>query len=214
MRLPRIWQWLLISTLPGINHSVFAGAQQDWNFNVILNDEVIGQHRFEVFERDNTRHVAIDADFDVRVLFFSAYRYRHSNYEVWQGDCLQSIQSQTNDNGEKEYVRGDVRDGVLKLNTSAGTETLQGCIRTFAYWDPAILDSNRLLNAQTGELMPVTIRRLGVTGITVRGKQVNANHYHIKTAKFSIELWYSMQQQWLALKSTTASGSVLSYQLQ
>jgi hypothetical protein len=209
-----IWKWLLVcaALLPG--HAALAGAQRAWNFDVILDGEVIGQHRFEIFERDKTRHVEIEANFDVRILFFNAYRYRHSNYEVWQGECLQSIRSHTNDNGDKEFVRGEMKDGFLKLQTDAGTETLQGCVRTFAYWDPAILNSNTLLNAQTGELQPVQVKDLGSKTIQVRGESVQARHYRIDTAKFSIELWYSLQQQWLALQSTTANGAVLRYRLQ
>jgi len=214
MRLIRLWQWLLISALLWINHTVVAGAQRDWNFNVILNDEVIGQHRFEVFERENTRYVAIAANFDVRVLFFSAYRYHHSNYEVWQDNCLHSIRSSTDDNGDKEFVNGDKQDGVLQLQTDSGQTTLNGCVRTFAYWDPAILQSHALLNSQTGELLPVKVKPLGIKTIQVRGKPVKAKHYRIGTAKFSIELWYSLQQQWLALESTTPNGAVLRYQLQ
>lgn len=200
---------LLLATQTAI-----ASASQAWNFNVYLDDKVIGQHRFEVFTRDKTRYVAVDASFDVRVLFINAYRYRHDNYEVWQGKCLQTIRSHTDDNGDKTFVDGTIQDGILQLRTIDGTETLPGCIRTFAYWDPVILKSKYLLNAQTGKLLPVQVNALGEEQIQVRGKQVSAYHYRLVTDKFVIDLWYSPQREWLALQSTTSSGAVLRYQLQ
>ena len=103
---------------------------------------------------------------------------------------------------------------MLRVNTQAGENALPGCVKTFAYWDPTFLNSRYLLNAQTGELQPVTIDDLGAHTIEVRGKPVAANQYRIVTDQFSIDLWYSPQHEWLALQSTTRDGAVLHYQLQ
>jgi hypothetical protein len=197
-----------------LSQTSFAASHQSWNFNVYLGDKLIGQHQFDVFTRNKTRYISVDATFNVRVLFFNAYHYQHNNNEVWQGQCLHSIRSTTDDNGDREFVEGTRENGVLQLRTASGSESLGGCIRTFAYWDPAILKSKQLLNAQTGELMPVQVKSLGQDQIDVRGRQVSARQYRLITSKFSIDLWYSPQQEWLALKSTTQSGDVLHYKLQ
>lgn len=192
----------------------FAASHQSWSFDVYLGDTMIGQHQFDVFTRDKTRYVSVDATFNVRVLFFTAYHYQHDNNEVWQGQCLQSIRSKTNDNGDREFVEGSLENGVMQLRTANGKESLPGCIKTFAYWDPAILTSKQLLNAQTGKLMPVQVQSLGRDQIVVRGRKVPARQYRLVTPKFSIDLWYSPQHEWLALQSTTQSGKVLHYKLQ
>ncbi|MBI1424995.1 MAG: hypothetical protein GC149_16230 [Gammaproteobacteria bacterium] len=194
--------------------SVAQASSQQWTFKVFLHDQEIGQHRFEVFTQDTTRYVAVEASFAVKFLFFTAYDYQHSNYEVWQRQCLQSIQSRTNDNGELQFVQGERQGDVLRVSTPEGEDKLPGCIRTFAYWDPAFLNSRFLLNAQTGELQAVQIDKLGAKTIEVRGKAVAANQYRIVTDAFSIDLWYSPQREWLALQSTTRDGAVLRYQLQ
>ena len=191
-----------------------ASATQAWRFKVYLDDQEIGQHTFKVIEQDNTRYVAVQASFDVTVLFFTAYRYQHSNFEVWQGDCLQAIQSETNDNGENEFVQGQMNENVLRLHTSQGEEQFKGCIKTFAYWDPSFLTSKKLLNSQTGELLPVDTIDLGKVEIDVHGKTIMARRYRVITDQFSIDLWYSLQREWLALQSTTSDGAVLRYQRQ
>jgi hypothetical protein len=193
---------------------VQAAPSQTWNFKVYLDDQEIGEHRFVVSTQNNTRHVEVDAKFDVRVLFFTAYSYRHSNYEVWRQQCLQSIKSKTDDNGEQQYVEGEEHGKAFRVVTKLSNEQIDGCIKTFAYWDPDFLNSRQLLNAQTGKLMPVTIKEVGKKIIQVRGDSVESEQYRVITDEFSIDLWYSPQREWLALQSTTRDGSVLRYQLQ
>lgn len=209
-----VFQSLIVSALLVSAATAMATPRQAWTFDVYLDDQAIGQHHFELYTRGATRYISIDANFDVRVLFLSVYQYRHDNYEVWQGQCLKSINASTDDNGDKTFVDGQVDNGVLHLRSTAGNATLPGCIKTFAYWDPAILSSRYLLNAQTGELLAVQIQSLGQPTIRVRGKDVSSRHYRITTDKFTIDLWYSTQHEWLALQSTTQSGAVLRYQLQ
>lgn len=194
--------------------SAQANTSQAWRFKVFLDDKEIGQHTFQIINEDNTRYVAVEARFDVNILFFTAYSYQHSNYEVWQGECLNSIRSQTNDNGESQFVKGESQGKVFHLSTVRGKNQIPGCVKTFAYWDPSFLNSRHLLNAQTGELMPVTIDDLGIQSIEVSGNNMTAQHYRINTDQFTIELWYSPQREWLALQSTTSDGAVLRYQRQ
>lgn len=206
---------LLCLCLVGLaTRPVTASTPQAWRFKVFLDDQEIGQHTFEIIDRDNTRYVDVEARFDVKFLFFTAYYYQHSNHEVWQGNCLNSIQSNTDDNGETQFVQGKTNGDVFQLRTPQGENRVDGCIKTFAYWDPSILNSDYLLNAQTGELMPVSIDDLGIQSINVTGKPVAAQHYRINTDQFSIDLWYSPQREWLALQSATRDGAVLRYQRQ
>ena len=49
-----------------------------------------------------------EAQFNVKFLFINAYSYSHKSDETWQGDCLQTITSSTDDNGEQYNVSGSV----------------------------------------------------------------------------------------------------------
>ncbi len=188
-------------------------TQQSWLFKVYLNEREIGYHRFTVIENAEQTRVDINAEFQVKFLFINAYRYRHQNTEVWQGDCLQSIEAQTLDNGQRQYVRGNMQRSSLKLNTHNGRDEVQGCIRTFAYWDKNLIRSSHLLNAQTGELLQVNVEHLGVDTLMIGQQPVRANHYLLQTETFRIELWYATDSnEWLALKSITEDGAVLYYQ--
>jgi hypothetical protein len=208
----------LLQLLLSLNLLLAAGLLQASNtrlydFKVYLDDSEIGSHRFEISSDTATQQVKSKADFDVKFLFFNAYQYRHSNTEIWQGECLQAINATTDDNGERLFVRGEKEDGALVLRTNDGSRTVEGCIRSFAYWDPDLLNSTHLLNSQTGELEPVEVMKLGTSTIDYRGQQVPAMHYIISGEDLSIELWYSTEEEWLALESTLENGKRLRYRL-
>lgn len=190
-----------------------ASNTRSYDFKVYLDESEIGSHRFEILSDTDTQQVRSEADFDVKFLFFSAYQYRHSNTEIWQGECLKAINATTDDNGERLFVRGERADDALVLETSEGERTVKGCIRSFAYWDLDLINSTHLLNSQTGELEPVEVKDLGTSSIEYQGREVPAEHYIIRGEDLSIELWYSTEREWLALESTLENGKRLRYRI-
>jgi hypothetical protein len=210
----RTFRLLLLILLVLSAGALMANQTQRYDFRVLLDDNEIGHHRFVVSERDAETTVTSEARFDVKFLFINAYTYTHANSETWQGDCLYAIDAATDDNGESLFVRGETVEQQLLLETPDGRRHIEGCVRTFAYWDPQLLRAQRLLNAQTGELVDVDVRALGESTIEVRGKPVRAHHYRLSSDELDIDLWYSDNRQWLALESTVGNGSRLRYQPQ
>lgn len=194
--------------------NVNATKSQSWNFKVYLGEKEIGEHIFNLTTMKNSTHVTSKARFNVKLLFINAYRYKHRNYEVWNGNCLNSIYSVTNDNGKKFQVIGERQKNKLHVRTREDKFTSKGCTKTFSYWDPSFLKNQTLLNPQTGELESVSVEFIGNDEITVRNTPTFAKHYRVTTNKFIIDLWYSKDDEWLALNSTTQDGYTLRYKIQ
>ena len=190
-----------------------ASQAQEWRFKVYLDDKWIGYHNFRLTPRGDGKHTLdIDARFDVKFLFINAYSYRHQNTEQWQRQCLSSIRSSTDDNGQRYDVVGTTRDNGFYLDNGSERTNLSNCVMSFAYWDPAILKARRLLNAQTGEYVDVTTVPMGREQISVRGQNIAANRYRLISDQAVIDLWYAeTNSRWLALQSTTESGRKLRY---
>jgi len=191
-----------------------AADQADrWLFRVYLDDREIGFHEFSVTERDGRHQVETTARFDVKILFFNAYSYDHRNQESWSGDCLQGLNAITDDNGTEYRVSGEAREDGFELEVNRDAERIgSDCVRTFAYWNPAILDAQRLLNSQTGELADVTIRAEGAESLEIGPHRVPAEKYTIETNDRPIRLWYAPGgQHWLALEAETEGGRTLRY---
>ena len=203
-----------LCTLLSPTLNALSDVNKSYSFKVFLKDKEIGQQQFLVSSNDTWTKVQIEAQFDVKFWLYTAYTYRHTNTEMWNGACLHSIHSQTNDNGKNFFVNGTYADNRLKLVTHEGTRSIDGCIKTFAYWDPEFLTSRSLLNSQTGEMNRVEVSHLGEEVISVRNQSTPAIHYYIAAEKFSMDLWYSAKGEWLALQSTTEGDARLRYELQ
>jgi Domain of unknown function (DUF6134) len=189
-----------------------AVANDAWNFRVLLDGREIGQHRYALTSAGDELKLRSEARFDVRVLFLSAYRYEHEAIEHWDGDCLRALSAQTDDNGRRESVSAAERDGRLLVQRAKGPDEYTGCVMSFAYWNPRILDARQLLNSQTGELLPVTVTDLGDEIVAVQGQQQLTQRHRIVAPGLQIDLWYA-GERWVALEAPAAGGRRLRYEL-
>ncbi len=189
-------------------------VEQEWRFRVMLDDREIGTHEFRVNPLGDGKHVEINASFDVKLLFFTAYSYRHNNIERWEDGCLTAIESTTDDNGTEYRVEGQARDEGFVVDATGDDDTVgPACTRSFAYWNPEFLDSSQLLNSQTGEIVDVEISRQADEVLQVDGQPVAAKRYALEMEDGTISLWYARESgQWLALEAPARGERVLRYE--
>ena len=190
------------------------GQEDRWVFRVLMNDKEIGYHEFRVLGPKENRRVEINADFDVKVLFINAYSYDHENTEFWTGNCLAGIDSFTNDNGAEFLVKGERTADSFVVSTQEDKARISAeCVQTFAYWNPAILDSNRLLNSQTGEFIEVNVVDGGPDTLELGPNRIAARKYTIEMKDGPIRLWYSPDtDRWLALEAPAKGGRTIRYE--
>ena len=186
---------------------------RSWDFEVLLDGSPIGYHRFELVDDGEQRRLSSEAKFDVRFLFINAYRYRHNNTEVWSDGCLEQIESRTQANGKELSVFGERGDEAFVVDDGSGTSALRDCVMTFAYWNPEFLQQPRLLNPQCGEYLEVGVDRVGREPITVRGEEIDASVYRVTARGMELKLWYSPDDEWLALESVAKGGRIIRYEL-
>jgi hypothetical protein len=195
---------------------VAALAGNTWDFRVFLEDKEIGTHRFDLLDKGGgQRELISQARMAVKVLFVTAYTYDHHDVEHWNGDCLSKLTSKTDDNGDQYQVDVQREGDATVVQTRDGSRKLGDCVLTFAYWNPAMLKQTRLLNSQDGEHVEVKITDAGADPIVVRGVKTAARRYELRSTnnKLSIDLWYSPNDEWLALESKTERGQKLIYKL-
>jgi len=209
VKLPSLARWLIAPSLLALCSPGFAG--EVLRFQVYLDNKPIGEHSFRISENSELKRISSSASFDVDFLLINAYRYRHTSREVFRKGCLQEIRATTDDNGKKYRVEGKALGEQFRIEHQDGVEQADGCLMTFAYWDPGFLDEKRLLNAQTGELEDVRISRKGSDSVEVGGREVPATRYALSADKLSIDLWYNDGLGWVGLSSDTGKGRRLVY---
>jgi len=205
----RLSGFLIVSLLLPVSQL----SANEWNFNVYLDDKKVGTHLFEVIGAEEQRQVQSTANFNVKFLFFSAYRYQHTNTERWADDCLLRFDAKTNVNGEPTEVSGQTGDAGFVVKKSDSQELLPGCIMSFAYWNPEFLKQERLLNPQTGEFLDVDVELMGAETLEVRGQKIAAQRYRITAKDIDLLVWYSNDDEWLGLESVAKTGHIIRYEL-
>ena len=200
-----------LSMSPGVSATAGAEPVSTWDFRVYLDDREIGHHRVRLTPLEYGTRVSTEARFDVKFLFISAFRYEHRSDEIWRNACLSGIDARTDRNGDALFVRGEANGDGISVRTPDGEQQLSGCVRSFAYWDPELLRTTRLLNAQTGDYQPVQIEELGHAPLFVDGREIDAQKYRLTVDDAAVDLWYTPDMKWLALESTTRDGYRLRY---
>ena len=205
--------WLAVAVLAIAPLANAAENAQSWDFSVLLDGNEIGYHRFELTDLGGERRITSKAKFDVRFLFVNAFRYRHDNTEVWSDGCLRTIESRTEANQKRLAVKGSRDGGAFVVDNGSEQNSLDECVMTFAYWDPDFLQQPRLLNSQSGEYLDVEVEALGNESIKVRGETVPATAYRLTAKKMELTVWYSTDDEWLALESVAKGGRIIRYEL-
>jgi hypothetical protein len=193
---------------------VARSATRVYAFKAFLDDKPIGEHRFTVASEGAARQVTSEADFAVKFIGITAYRYHHHVEEQWTGDCLSSLKSSTDDDGKPASV-GLVKAGdANEITTAAGKRSEPGCLMTYAYWNPAMREQKRLLNPQTGKVDAVKVEQVGKGTVVVGGKDVASTDWRVTGGDSPIDLWISDQGDWVGLDSMVSNGKhKLTYRL-
>ena len=189
-------------------------SAEEWAFDVFLDKSKIGKHTFILNENTLTSR----AKFNVKVLFINAYQYDHTSKEQWDNGCLTEIDANTTEDKVNTKVKGKKIASGFEVSDGKKNQTLPACTMTFAYWNPKILTQAKLLNPQNAEYLDTVFENLGNDNILIKGKPTDTTHYKLKGAlngknKLNIELWYNQKNEWVALKSTTPEGYIITYKL-
>jgi hypothetical protein len=181
-------------------------------FDVYLNDKKVGKHSFEVVEANGVRQVMSEANFVYRILFIPAYKYEHRSAERWADNCLLEFDARTNANGDRIEVSGERTNSGFRVEKGEEPVELPECVMTFAYWNPDFLEQPRLLNPQTGEYVDVTVEKVGNEMLEVNGQPVDATRFRLTAYEVDLTLWYSRDDEWLALESVAEGDNIIRYE--
>ena len=182
---------------------------KEWNFDVVLNDEIIGKHSFK--QVGNESHSLAEFKFNCMFMNFS---YEHDSKETWNENCLKSIVSKTDDDGDLFNVEGGKDNNKFEVSSNGIEKILPECIMTFAYWNPKILLQKKLMNSQDAEWLDVAITDVGIETRNIREQKISTHHYKIQANKdgdevFIIDVWYDDNMSLVGLKSPTPIGDLI-----
>lgn len=198
--------WLiLMSQVSVASEDLFDSPVTDFNFKIFINDKEAGFHSFRLQQQGDNLLVSSRMSLEFKVFKVRQVKYSHSADEVWQDGCLISLKSETRKQDVPSYVTASTDSSGLVVVNEKGSETIKGCTRSFAYWNPALLEAESLLNSESGQYLPVQISSNVV-------EPENITHMTISGPKADIRLQYDSAGNWLSLESDLRFGNVIRYQ--
>jgi len=177
---------------------VDAAARRDLRFRALRDGAPIGEHRV-TFRSDGDRlTVATRVDIAVKVLFITAFRFRHDAEEVWQADRLVSVTSTTNDNGTLLRVSGTAVADGFRIISDDGPFLASGRLLTSnALWDSRIVREQRLIDVQHGGEIGLVTKVLGDEQVDTPQGPVRATRYHLITPYYAGSVFHDSDGRWV-----------------
>jgi hypothetical protein len=185
------------------------------NFQVQLNDKDIGFHEFNV--QNDT--ISNKAQFDVKLWFIPAYKYRHTATEVYKDNCLIQLESKTQDGADFFELSSLADSAFFKIKVNDKDYNHPACSQTFRYWDIQFTEQNLAINPQDGEIFKLSFSKDVDEEVKTKTNTFLANKYTLhaindQDEKFHIELWYEQNsKKWIKLKSYLKDDNVITYVL-
>jgi hypothetical protein len=183
-------------------------------FQVLRENSDIGSHSLSFRLEGNDLHVKVAIDLEVGFGPITLFEYSHRNHEIWRDGRLFSLESETNDDGDKYRVRVR-RDGEKLLVKATSMESYHAPMDAIptSYWHPETVTQTHLLNTQTGEMVEVEITPRGEESIAVGGEDRPAMKYEVSGDQ-DLQLWYEPSGQpigQLLKLAFNARGSEIDY---
>lgn len=182
-------------------------------FEITRNGDPIGTHVIEVNRSGNEFLVSVVTDLTVKVLFVTAYRLQIAASERWANGRLIALNSTSNNNGARHVVSAAARGSRLEV-TVDGKESIfvDSNVMPNSFWNAEFLRRPIMLDAQDGQVMPVSVRDLGEEDLTINASVIRARRYTV-TSRYSQDVWYDDQSRLVQARLVARDGSVITYRL-
>lgn len=165
-------------------------------FTLLRDGDDIGSHTLTATRTGDTVVMEIDIAIAVKFLGFTAYRYDHTNREVWEGGRLMSLKSRTNEDGDDMSLTVERRGDQLVYNGAPGPDAAPT-----SYWNINKLDVRPWFSSQTGKIL----------NLNFATEQSNTATRVDISGNFATTLFYDAAGEWRGCEFD-GQGKVISYQ--
>jgi len=204
---------LLAMPIVGTTGTV-AGASEmrTLHFEVFRRGSAIGTHRIDVSRDGDATVVRIAIELRIRAVGITLYRYTHRNRETWRNGRLATIDTETDDNGERLTVSGRATADGFVVKTRGGERTVPANVVPSSYWNAGLTrKATHMLDTQDGDLVPVTVAPRGPDRVETGAGTVDARRYKLE-GPVAVDLWYEPDGHLASLAfDTRRDGSRITY---
>ncbi|MED6311804.1 MAG: DUF6134 family protein, partial [Pseudomonadota bacterium] len=181
-------------------------------FDIVRNGEAIGTHTYRFDLSGDRTEVRIKTDINFRLFFIPVYRFEHESKEVWQNGKLDSLESNTNENGTPVKLQVHRDEDSLMVYGEDGNLHVDREIIPASLWNRLVLDRSQTLTTISGNVKKFEVEYVGEKELEVRGKKITTQHFRL-TGEFERELWYDKDDVLVGVRFVASDGSTVAYVL-
>jgi hypothetical protein len=185
---------------------------ENLRFTIFNNEDDVGALDLVFADKGNRRTLDISMQIKVRILFVTAYRFRHNATETWSAAGLNSLSSETNDNG-REYVVSIKPEGTgHQVRSNEGNVLTTGTRLTELIWCEKSARGGKVISTLTGSVDDIPIDYIGPETISIDGHDHTARHYRFVRKKRTGHFWYDKNGVLLKLTYPTRYFTVARFE--
>jgi hypothetical protein len=205
---------LLSAWMTSVSRSDSApAAPQELHFDIVRKGAVVGHHQISFRRHGENLQVHSDLKINVKMLFFTAYRYTQTREEVWRDGKLIGLMSRADDDGTLTDIKGAAGPNGIIITSGKLSWILPPDSVPASYWNVSMVtEKGALVNAESGRVTNVKPVRIGEESVTIAGKQIVATHYRLFD-KARRDVWYDASGRWVKLTMVAEDGSILEWVL-
>jgi hypothetical protein len=183
------------------------------HFTLLRNGSPLGSYNLRFESCEDGLHVVTRVDVIYRLAFITLYRFEQDRNELWRDGRLVSLETRTNDDGDRFALTAWATDDGVQVNGRSFDGFVPADIMPTGFWDIRTVQRKQLLNSENGSLLDISATQIGEETVTAWGRPVRATHYRIDgdTEK---DLWYDETGIWVGLRMTASDGSTIEYRLE
>ncbi len=190
-----MYKILLFALTVGLCRLTFADGWMNGTLTYSIQHERfgrVGTHSVTIRGDQDTQFIEVTNRLSVPVLFLT-YSERVRQTEIWQAGRLVSFRRTTTtgdgDAGEELVVSAWASGDRLVVAGGSGRTELPGDVMSSHPWNPRLLDQDRLMLAETGELVPVKVTAQSEDIVLAGGTLIPTRKY-VLSGGLRRELWY------------------------
>ena len=216
--LPRLGLVLGIVAAPAAVLAAAPTAGSGWpeagtlNFTVVRDGEPIGASTVRLSHRGDETIADISTHIQVKIAFFTVYRYDQTETERWADGHLLAMTSLTRDNGTTHRVTATREGDRLLVDSDGRKNAVNPNLMPYNPWNAAVLHATLALNTKDGSVTPVSVTDRGEERVVLQGRPLLAHRYSIRTS-FPQDVWYDRRNRLVRVELRGSDGSTIRYQL-
>ena len=166
------------------------------NFDVLLNDEIVGYSNLTHKKLKNGLEVLVDVEITPKFLGLKFMKYTLTNREVWKNKKLISIDANSSWFGKRYYVKGQREDGGFRIEGSAFSGVIKDTFATTSYFTPEFLKRKIWVSTQDGTPLKIKTRKLKNKKMSFNDKNYSVTEWEI-SGDLELTLQYDEQKNWV-----------------